>query len=558
MVRSVLALSAALLMLSSSASAAVYRWGAFGKQEPQPTPLAVAGLNNEVVKIDAGNASGYALTSTGVVLAWGPNEHGQLGDGTTEASFDEAVRVHFPEGVKIVAIGEERASGFAVDSAGHGWAWGEGAGGSNCVGENVMDVTEPREIPGLSNVEAVQGGSTHSMWLLRDGTVMMCGENRDGRLGNGATGGKTNTPVEVPGLSNVVEVSAGQAVSCARTASGAVFDWGGDEEGQIGNGVFESAVPSPYRVPLPEAAKQISCGGNVPTDGSTLVMLERGGIYGWGADGRGQIGDGQTEDKASPTPASVTAGLDLTQVIASGEYALGVNAVGDVYAWGSNERGTLGTTQTGRMSLTPLLVDTGAVEVSGTAYDSADRHSTLSPSVTGLQPDAGLEGGETPVTISGTDFMGVTSVKFGAREAGDVKVISPSSLSVLAPPGTGTVDVTVTGAGGTSATGAADQFTYVPVERRPAVKELTPHEGPSTGGTTVTITGRRFDGVTAVTFGSVPASSYTVISSTSIQAVSPLELAGTVNVSVTTPNGTSRISEADRFTFVEGLSGLGL
>jgi alpha-tubulin suppressor-like RCC1 family protein len=557
-----LALVAALLVFSPSASASVYRWGAFGKSgEPQPVPLQVANLNGEVVKIDSGNLSAYALTSTGAVWAWGPNEHGQLGDGTTQASLDEAVQVHFPKGVQIVAIGEERASGFAVDSTGHAWAWGEGTGGSNCLGGGLEDLTEPREIPEFSGVTAVQGGSTHSIWLMQDGTVMMCGENHNGRLGNGTTGGRAYTPEQVPGLSNVVEVSAGQGVACARTASGAVFDWGDDEEGQIGNGAFEYAVPSPYEVPLPEAAVGLSCGGNLSRNGTTLVALEGGGIYGWGDDENGQIGDGQTANKASPTPAGLTVGLGLTQVIASGEYALGVSGEGDVYAWGGNMNHALGTTQTLKMSLTPLLVDTGAVEVSGTAYDSGDRHATLSPAVTGLLPKAGLEKGGELVAISGSGFTAVQSVKFGTQQAAEVKVVSPTSISVLAPPGTGTAHVTVTTANGITTASEADEFTYVPVERRPAVKELTPGEAPTAGGTIVTLTGKRFDGVTAVTFGSVPASSYKVISRTSIQAVAPPEQAGKVHVRVITPNGMSRLSEGNRFWFsagLIGLSGLGL
>ncbi len=365
----------AIFPAASAASVSMHRWGAFGTQAELPTPGLVtdSGGEGEVVKIDAGNASSYALTAGGAVLAWGPNEHGQLGDGTTEASFDEVVRVHFHAGVKIVSIGEERASGFAVDSTGHAWAWGEGASGSDCLGKHVENLTEPQEIPGLVGVAAVQGGATHSVWLMRNGTVMTCGLNKDGELGIGEVGAPAYTPVQVPALSKAVEVSAGQGVSCARTSSGAVFDWGNDSQGQVGNGVFGAAVPTPYAVPLREAVTQISCGGNLPKNGSTLALLRGGGVYGWGADEAGQLGDEQTEDKASPTPASVTAKLGLTHIVSSGEYSLGLNAQGDVYAWGSNERHALGTTIKTRVSLTPLLVDAGAVEISGTAYDSSDR-----------------------------------------------------------------------------------------------------------------------------------------------------------------------------------------
>jgi alpha-tubulin suppressor-like RCC1 family protein len=372
MIRSTAALSFLLLAFAPPVSAQVNRWGAFGKQGEQTAPGAVSGIEEEVVKIDAGNASAYALTADGAVLAWGSNGQGQLGDRTRESSFDQAVKVHFPAGVKIVAIGEERASGFAVDRTGHAWAWGEDAHGSGCLGGYPGGLTKPHEIPDFAGVAAVQGGGTHSIWLMQDGAVMMCGLNDDGQLGQGYSGGIASSPVQVPGLSNVVEVSAGQDVSCARTASGAVYDWGDDGQGQVGNGVFGWTVSSPYLVPLPQPARQISCGGNLPRNGSTLVVLEDGEVYGWGADLRGQLGDSQTEDKASPVPASVTAGLGLTQVVASGEYSLGLGPGGDVYAWGFNERHALGVEHV-RTSLTPLLVGTGAVEISATAYDSSSR-----------------------------------------------------------------------------------------------------------------------------------------------------------------------------------------
>lgn len=359
--------------LCTAAPTSVHRWGAFGTEGETETPLPVDGIESEVQRVDAGNAAAYALTASGALLAWGGGQYGELGDGTTGSSYDAAVQVRFPAGVKIVGVGEARATGFAVDSTGHAWAWGEGSKGSDCLGKHVEDLDEPHEIPGLSGVAAVQGGAEHSIWLLQNGTVMACGSNTDGELGTGETGKSVYAPVAVPGLSKIVEVSAGQAVSCARSGAGAVYDWGSDSVGQVGNGKFQSAVPSPYKVALPEAATQISCGGNLARNGSTLALLHGGGVYGWGADESGQLGDGKTEARATPAPAAELASLDLKQVVASGEYGLGVNAAGDVYAWGSNARHALGTSQKVKSSLAPLLVDTGAVEVSATAYDSTDR-----------------------------------------------------------------------------------------------------------------------------------------------------------------------------------------
>src|SRR5208283_1873507 len=108
----------------------------------------------------------------------------------------------------------------------------------------------------------------------------------------------------------------------------------------------------------------------------------------------------------------------------------------------------------------------------------------------------------------------------------------------------GTVDITVTTPSGTSATSAADQFTYDPI---PTVTGISPAAGPIAGGTTVTVTGTGFTGATSVKFGSNAATSYVVNSATSITAVSPAGSAGTVDITVTTPGGTSATSASDKF-----------
>jgi hypothetical protein len=84
----------------------------------------------------------------------------------------------------------------------------------------------------------------------------------------------------------------------------------------------------------------------------------------------------------------------------------------------------------------------------------------------------------------------------------------------------------------------------------PAVTAVSPASGVTAGGTSVTLTGTGFTSATAVTFGSVAASSYTVNSATSITATSPAESAGTVDITVTTANGTSATHVVDQFTYV--------
>ncbi len=175
---------------------------------------------------------------------------------------------------------------------------------------------------------------------------------------------------------------------------------------------------------------------------------------------------------------------------------------------------------------------------------------TTPPAVSGIAPTGGPSAGGTAVTITGTNFTGGTAVKFGATNA-SFTVGSATSISATAPGGpTGAVDVTVTTPAGTSATGAADQFTYAPAIPAPTVTGVSPVTGTTTGGTSVVITGTNFTGATGVSFGAMPATSFTVNTAGQVTATSPSGSPGTVDITVTTPGGTSVTGPADTFTFV--------
>jgi hypothetical protein len=197
---------------------------------------------------------------------------------------------------------------------------------------------------------------------------------------------------------------------------------------------------------------------------------------------------------------------------------------------------------------------TGVVDVTvnntwGTsATSSADRFSyEPPPTVTGVEPNHGPAAGGTSVTITGTNLTGTSAVKFGSTNAASFKINSDTSITAVSPAGTGAVDVTVTTPSGTSATSPGDRFTY-----GPTVTKVEPNHGSPSGGTTVTITGTGFTGTTAVMFGTSNAAKFTVNSATSITAVSPKAMGAlTVDVTVTTPAGTSPTSPADRFTYVK-------
>jgi IPT/TIG domain len=173
----------------------------------------------------------------------------------------------------------------------------------------------------------------------------------------------------------------------------------------------------------------------------------------------------------------------------------------------------------------------------------------IAPTVTSVSPAEGPTGGATTVTIGGTGFTGATAVQFGSANATSYKVNSDTSITAVAPSGSGTVDVTVTTPVTRTATTPADQFTYQPA---PSVSEISPKTGPESGATEVTITGAHFTSGSAVNFGSTPAASVKVNSASSITAVSP-KASGTVHVTVTTAGGTSATSSADEYTYIPGV-----
>ncbi|HTW41480.1 MAG TPA: IPT/TIG domain-containing protein [Solirubrobacteraceae bacterium] len=189
-----------------------------------------------------------------------------------------------------------------------------------------------------------------------------------------------------------------------------------------------------------------------------------------------------------------------------------------------------------------------ATNANGTSDGGDETFTTAThnpPTVTSVSPEDGPQAGGETLTISGSEFFDVTSVKFGSTPAEGVTVDSPESITAQSPAGSGTVSVTVTTAAGTSPAGGAS-FTFLPL---PVVTELSPKKGPGTGGTSVQIAGSGFDSASTVSFGANAASSVTVNSPTSITAVSPPGT-GTVDVTVTTPYaGTSAIAKKGKFKY---------
>lgn len=520
---------------------------------PAPALIAAAML----VALAMGIAAPAQAHEPWVAKAWGLNHNGQLGDGTT-------------------------------------------TGPEECGPSKEACSTTPVGVGKLSGVIAVAGGHTifnyFSLALLEGGTVMAWGEGSSGQLGDGMKN-DSDVAQEVSGLIGASAISAGEKSGYALLSNGTVRAWGGNLFGQLGDGTkTESDVPVAVCAvgaisPCSEESEQLKEVKAIAAGGThALALLNNGTVVGWGENGSGQLGDGSTTKR--PVPVAVT-GLSGVVTISAGEsYSLAVLSNGAVMAWGNNSAGQLGDgTETQRDAPVAVCASgakspcaEAAQQLKGVASVAAGGKHTLALTNAGTVEDWGANehgqlgnGGntgpemcgittpcsKTPLAVSGlSGVSGVsaggshslalmkdgTATSWGANNAGQLGLGTSVGPEPCGPGACSTnpkqVSTLVAAKG--IAGGGEHSLAFAPPP--PTVTAVSPNEGPKTGGTTVTITGSELEeGV--VFFGSAKATGVTVKSEgTIIEATAPAGT-GIVDVTVTTPAGTSAISSADHFNY---------
>ncbi len=313
-----------------------YDWdGRLGTGLPQTymrlSPEPVAGLEG-VSAMAAGAEYALALQTNGTVWAWGQNAFGQLGNGTYDATN---APVPVPGLSNIVALAAGFGHSLALDASGRVWGWGRNSYGQLGV-PDLSDALLPLQAPGLSNIMAICAGRDHSLALDSSGTIWAWGANGHGQLGNGAYSNIQTNPVAVSGLSSVKQLCASRFHSAALDTNGLVWTWGRGLVGQLGAGasVLYSSVPV-----CVTALSNIVC----ITSGQehNLATDTAGAVWAWGWNSAGQLGDGTTNNCF--TPFRLPAVTDEVVAIAAGQdHSLAVTRHGQVLGWGNNQEGRLG------------------------------------------------------------------------------------------------------------------------------------------------------------------------------------------------------------------------
>ena len=301
--------------------------------------------------VDVGGFGTCGLSDTGAVYWWGSFSFGDPMDDSKYMTSDKPFALGGGLTFTAVSGGGWHSCGRTISGAAYCWGMNSaGQLGSGAQANWKSGSKTPVAVAGGLTFTAVSAGSDHSCGVTTTGAAYCWGSNYSGQLGNLVIGYST-TPVPVTGGLTFTTVSAGSDHSCGVTTTGAAYCWGANYSGQLGNGLYTDSI-TPVAVAGGFSFAAVSAGSaiSVPVlEEHTCGVTPAGAVYCWGGNHSGQLGDESTTD--STTPVAVAGDLTFAIVSAGGGYSCAVTTSGAAYCWGNNDTGQLGngsTTKTSR------------------------------------------------------------------------------------------------------------------------------------------------------------------------------------------------------------------
>ena len=303
------------------------------------------------------------VTAVGGIKCWGSNEQGQLGNGGNADSATPVDVSGLTKGVTGVAAGGNHSCAWIERGGVKCW----GGNGRGALGNGVTaDSGTPVDVVGLDDrVADLAVGRNHTCAVTVEGSLKCWGGNYNGQLGDGTTTDRT-TPVDVIGLSSgIATVSGSGDHTCAVTTEGIAKCWGGNWKGQLGDGTMTDRTTPVNVIGLTMGVDSISGGG-----AHSCAVSKEGGVKCWGHNFQGQLG-GRTS--GGGTPADV-AGLSSGVVAVSTRisHTCVVTIASEVKCWGSDDAGQVSggvLRRSGRhrgsprdLCFTDLMMQCGAAE----------------------------------------------------------------------------------------------------------------------------------------------------------------------------------------------------
>lgn len=303
------------------------------KSGQQSYTIVVNGQPLTVTQVVGGMSYTCAITTLGGAKCWGDNSFGQLGNGTLAASPSPVDVVGLTSGVAQLSAGPMGMC--AVTTTGAAKCWGSNQYGQLGTGDNATR-TVPTNVANLSSsVAQISAGANASCAVTTSGALFCWGANNNGQLGDGSTTSHA-TPGVVTGLATgVAHVEVGSDHACALTTSGGVKCWGWNGYGQLGDSTLVSRS-------TPVDVSGLTAGVSRLDSSSSFncVVTNAGGVKCWGWNAYGNLGDGTTVNQ--PTPVNVY-GLasGVSDVQASSGTTCALTTTGGVKCWGFNGDGEL-------------------------------------------------------------------------------------------------------------------------------------------------------------------------------------------------------------------------
>lgn len=323
------------------ANSAAYCWGnnGSGKLGDNTTterhlPTAVSGLASPVDWVDPGDSFTCAVAgASDTAYCWGLNANGQLGDGTTTER-------HLPVSTGLTGAVQVSAGALhacALKSDGHVWCWG--FNGSGRLGDGTTTQrTSPVEVKDTSNaaltgVVDITAGASHTCAVKATGEVYCWGLNANGQLGDGTYMQSTKAKL-VLDVADAVKVSAGEIHTCAMRETGQAVCWGFNGNGRLGDG-FVTQANTPVGVSESCGATRVATG-----DVSSCAIESLGQVVCWGGNGSGQLGIGSYGEHWAPQTVHDIS--DMAGLTAGGQHTCAVEQDGSLWCWGANSLGQVG------------------------------------------------------------------------------------------------------------------------------------------------------------------------------------------------------------------------
>lgn len=288
---------------------------------PQPEN---PGVSWQSVWLKGGGEHLLAQKTDGTLWAWGKNTYGELGDGTTNFSYNP-VEVGTDNDWQSVSLGEEFS--VAVKSNGTLWAWGLNYYGELGDGTTVAKHV-PTQIGAASDWQSVAAGVSHVLAIKTDGTLWAWGYNRFGMLGEGTQTDEL-APVQIGTSTDWKFISASNFHSLAIKTDGTLWAWGMNIYGQIGDGT-SIEKDSPVQIGTDVNWESVSAGLYY-----SLGLKKDSTIWSWGSNYGGELGLGSHTVPYAPTQIGTDA--DWISISAGNEYSVGLKRDSTLWQWGGSD-----------------------------------------------------------------------------------------------------------------------------------------------------------------------------------------------------------------------------